>query len=62
MENYLLTRAETAKRLSISVDTLDRIKGAGKIKAVNIGSRVYFTPDAIQSFVSRLVKEGWTYA
>jgi len=62
MEKLLLTRKEAADKLSISVDTLDRIKAAGKIKSVNIGARVYFTPEAIQHFILSLVKEGWAYA
>ena len=62
MEKKLFTRKEAADSLGISVDTLDRIKARGKISAVNIGARVYFTPDAIDSFIKNLVKEGWVYA
>lgn len=59
MEKKLFTRKEAAERLSISIDTLDRIKNSGKIKSVNIGSRVYYTPEAIDDFVARLIREGW---
>ena len=59
MEKVLYTRKEAAEMLSISVDTLDRIKNCGKIKSVHIGSRVYYTPEAINNFVARMIREGW---
>lgn len=59
MEKLLLTRKEAADALSISVDTLDEIRNGGKLKAVYIGARVYFSPDALRAFVT---KEGKIHA
>lgn len=53
MDKLLLTRKEAAQVLSISVDTLDEQRSAGKIKAVYIGARVYFSPDALRTFVTK---------
>lgn len=54
-EKLLLTRIEAAKALSISVDTLDALRGAGKIKTVTIGSRVYVARAELEAFI---MKEG----
>lgn len=56
MEQLLITRAEAAHALHISVDKLDELRNEGKIRWVNIGSRVYFSPDELRSFVR---KEGY---
>lgn len=56
MEQLLITRAEAAQALHISVDKLDELRNAGKIRWVNIGSRVYFSPDELRAFVR---KEGY---
>ena len=53
MEQLLLTRGEAAKTLNISVDTLDRLTCAGKIRRVTIGSRVYFSPEELKAFVRK---------
>lgn len=53
MEKLLYTRKEAADALSISVDTLDRLYAANKIKAIYIGSRVYYSPDALRAFVTK---------
>lgn len=53
MDKLLLTRYEAARILSISVDTLDELRHAGKIKYINIGVRVYFTPDALKTFITK---------
>lgn len=58
MNNLLYTRKEAAEVLRISTDTLDRLAARNSITPVNIGSRVYYTPEAVQHFVARLVKEG----
>ena len=55
-DRMLLTRTEAAKRLSISTDTLDRLRNSGQIKAVQIGSRIYFSADVLRAFVT---KEGY---
>jgi hypothetical protein len=53
LDKLLLTRYEAARLLSISVDTLDELRFAGKIKCINIGVRVYFTPDALRNFITK---------
>ena len=53
MEQLLITRIKAAKRLDISVDTLDKLACAGNIRRVKIGSRVYFSPKELQAFVKK---------
>lgn len=53
MNKLLITRKEAAEALSISVDTLDEFGAAGKLKAVLIGVRVYFSPAELEAFVRR---------
>lgn len=53
MEKLLLTRKEAAAALNISVDTLDALRCDEKIRFVRIGSRVYFTPDELRSFITK---------
>lgn len=53
MEKLLLTRKEAAKALNISVDTLDYLRAAGKVRALNIGTRVYYSPDELRAFVTK---------
>ena len=53
MEKLLLTRKEAAQALSISVDTLDELRADEKIRSVNIGVRVYFSPDELKAFVTK---------
>lgn len=53
MEKLLLTRKEAAQALNISVDTLDSLRKSHKIQAISIGSRVYFSPDELKSFLSK---------
>jgi excisionase family DNA binding protein len=36
---HMLTKAETAARLGISVDTVERMIGRGKLKAVRVSAR-----------------------
>lgn len=45
MEKLLLTRKEAT--------TLDRLRESQDIQAVNIGSRVYFSPDELKAFLSK---------
>ena len=58
MEKMLYTRADAAKLLSISTDTLDRLSGSGYIKRLKIGSRSYFTPEALAAFLGKLINAG----
>ena len=53
MDKLLIPRVEAAKVLSISVDTLDMLRAEGAIRCVNIGARVYFSPDELKAFVSK---------
>lgn len=53
MEKLLLTRKEAADALNISVDTLDVLRNDGKIRSVNIGARVYFSPDELKAFITK---------
>ena len=52
-EKLLLTRIEAAKALSISVDTLDELRAAGKIKAITIGARIYIAVDELKAFITK---------
>lgn len=56
MEKLLLTRKEAAEALNISTCMLDWLKSQGKIRSVNIGVRVYYSPDELKSFIT---KEGY---
>lgn len=53
MEKMLFTRKEAADALNISTDTLDRLKQAQKIRSINIGSRVYYSPDELKAFITK---------
>lgn len=53
MEKLLITRKEAAQALSISVDTLDELESAGKIKCVRIGVRIYYSPEELRAFVTK---------
>lgn len=53
MEKLLLTRKEAAQALNISVDTLDELRNSGKLRAVNIDARVYYSPDELRAFVTK---------
>lgn len=53
MEKLLLTRKEAAEALNISTDTLDLLKSQKKIRSVNIGVRVYYSPDELKAFITK---------
>jgi len=53
MEKLLIPRIEAAKALSISVDTLDELRSAGKLKSMTIGSRVYFAAEELRAFITK---------
>ena len=53
MEKLLLTRKEAAQALNIIVDTLDELRSAGKVRALNIGARVYYSPDQLKAFITK---------
>ena len=62
MDKLLLTRKEAAETLSISEDTLDRLRSAGDVKALNIGARVYFTPEELCKLITKALKGGLNLA
>ena len=49
----LLTKREAAEALNISEKTLDRLKMAKKIRSINIGVRVYYSPDELKAFITK---------
>lgn len=53
MENLLATRKEAAQALRISVDTLDGITRAGKLRRIEIGARVYYSISELRAFVTK---------
>lgn len=53
MEKLLITHKEAAQDLNISVDTLDELRSAGKVRALNIGARVYYSPDELKAFITK---------
>lgn len=53
MENLLATRKEAAQALRISVDTLDEITRAGKLRRIEIGARVYYSISELRAFVTK---------
>lgn len=53
MEKMLLTKREAAEALNISEKTLDRLKMAKKIRSINIGVRVYYSPDELRAFITK---------
>lgn len=53
MEKLLFTRKEAADALNISVDTMDWLRREKKLRAVNIGSRVYYSPDELKAFITK---------
>ena len=53
MEKMLLTKREAAEALNISEKTLDRLKMANKIRSINIGVRVYYSPDELKAFITK---------
>ena len=48
----LLNKRETAKELSISEATLDRLRNTGQIKSKQIMGQVMFTIDEIARFIT----------
>lgn len=58
MDQLLLSREETAKALSISVDTLDRLAASGKIHRLKIGAKTCYHIDAVKAFAANLSAAG----
>ena len=53
MEKLLIPRKEAARLLSISEDTLDFLCETGAISRITIGTRVYYSPEALKAFVTK---------
>lgn len=53
MEKLLLTKKEAAEMLNISEKMLDRLKAQKKIRSINIGVRVYYSPDELRAFITK---------
>lgn len=47
------TRQETAKRLRISLNTLDKLKNNGTLRYQQVGKRVLFSEDEIENYLNR---------
>lgn len=47
----LLTRAQVADLLSVSVDTVDRHTAAGRLRCVRVGRLVRYRPADVEAFV-----------
>lgn len=61
MEKILITKKDAANALSVSVDTIDRLSEAGKLKKLHIGSRVYFSIEDILNFSDYLKRVGTVF-
>lgn len=44
-DNNYLTRSDMAKKLHVSLPTIDKMIGTGKLKAVRLGGRILFKED-----------------
>lgn len=54
MDKLLYTRKQAAALLSISVDTLDMLRCAGKLQGYWIGSRVYIKSADLERYVATM--------
>jgi len=52
-------RHEAARRLAISVSTVDRLIRAGRLRAARIGRRVVVSPQAIDEFRRQVEADEW---
>lgn len=50
MEN-LVSRAQVAQQLGVSVDTVKRLTYKGALRCVKVGSRAMYSPEEIENFV-----------
>jgi excisionase family DNA binding protein len=46
-ENNYLTRSDMSKKLHVSLPTVDKMIGNGKLKAVRLGGRILFKEDEL---------------
>ena len=51
---YLLTREDVARRLGCSERTVDKLREAGQLEAVKLGSRVRITGKSLASYIASL--------
>jgi excisionase family DNA binding protein len=54
----LLTKADVADLLRVSVRTLDRLRVSGALRAVRVRGRVLFSPQDVQAFIDAHGKGG----
>lgn len=52
-ERVKLTRIEAAKRLRVSLPTLDKLKNDGVLKFQTAGKRILFCEDVIEEYLNR---------
>lgn len=50
MEKLLYNRKEAASLLSVSVQSLDKLVHAGRLRCVRVGKRLLIPPEALQEF------------
>ncbi len=60
MENKTITfnRKEAAKRLGVSVVTIDRELAKSRIPHFRVGRRVLFTEELLETYIKRNTKNG----
>lgn len=51
-EKMLLTKRETAKELSVSEATVDRLRTAGELKSKKVLGQIMFTLDELSRYLS----------
>jgi len=51
-QKMLLTKRETAKELSVSETTVDRLRAAGELKSKKVLGQIMFELDAVARFLS----------
>ena len=56
-EKVLFDRAEAARRLAISIPTLDRLVKAGRISHFRVGRRVLFSEELVSDFLAESLNE-----
>lgn len=52
-ERVKLTRTEAAKRLRISLPTLDKLRADGMLKSQQVGKRILFCEAEIENYLNR---------
>ncbi len=58
MSDKLLTRAQVAELLSVSVRTVDRLRAEGLLPGVKVMSSVRFREDVVRGFIHQQQNSG----